>query len=246
MKIRIYIRKLHKYLGLFSAIWLLMLATTGLLLQNERLFSLQDKYIQSPVLLSLYDIGNQYIAFGDMKNYIIQTDYQLIVNGNLSEKLDEEIVSAIFNGSMWIAATSSRVYWFDRQGNELQRLDEFDGLVTPVLQLGQYQNRIIVKTHNGNYEINDRDKHLQDYNNADWGQFNQSEELKLLAWNLYNAQFITAKKLILDFHSGLTSSVVLNNLAGIGLIIISISGILLYFQAKPRRKLHKVNKSEVK
>ncbi|MCA9808674.1 MAG: hypothetical protein KC476_12035, partial [Cyanobacteria bacterium HKST-UBA06] len=62
------------------------------------------------------------------------------------------------------------------------------------------------------------------------------KEFKKSRLQKQNAQIITLKKFILDLHSGLLSSTLLNNLAAISLIWLSMSGLVIFINSKPRNK----------
>lgn len=236
MKTKLLIRKLHKYVGLFAALWVLFLAVTGFLLQNDKFFKLESTFISNSLILKSYNLGEQYIAFGDQNNHLTQIDKQISINDQFAKKLDKEITSAIYFQDNWIVSTTTQIIWFSPNAEEVQSLDELDGLEVPIQKIGILNNEILYQTGNQLFDLNGSEMVVTNQTKMIEPKIYGDTEFKKSKLQKQNAQIITLKKFILDLHSGLLSSTLLNNLAAISLIWLSISGLVIFINSKPRNK----------
>jgi hypothetical protein len=133
--------------GIIASVWLLLLATTGFLLQHKDDWNLSSHHTQSSWILSVYGIGDNYISYQNKQESLAQLDQQLFINLKASSKLQETIVGAVYQQPNWIVATPMKLLWIDSQGHIVQSIDELDGIPTPITQLGLINQELFIQ-HN--------------------------------------------------------------------------------------------------
>ena len=63
MRLRKFLRRIHRWVGIVASVWLLLLATTGFLLQHKDDWNLSKYHTQSSWILGVYGIGDNYISY---------------------------------------------------------------------------------------------------------------------------------------------------------------------------------------
>ena len=234
MKIKRFIRKFHRWLGVFASLWLLLLATTGLLLQHSEQWGLNKKFISHSFILKAYGIGAQFKAFEQNKHRLVQIDGQLIEDSIVTIKLSENINSAIYHQSHWIVTTNSQILWLDATGQIIQSMDELDGLPLPIDNIGISNNSLYILSNKKVYDINSLKISNQSHDSIKWVQALTNPQLKEESIQLTSSNYLSYEQLLFDLHAGITAPSLLNDMAAIALIILSLSGIYLFFRKKNR------------
>jgi hypothetical protein len=230
MRLRKFIRKFHRWIGILASLWLLLLASTGLLLQHSQDWHLDKSYINSPLLLKTYGIGQQFIAFEDNNHQLLQIDKQLIQDGQTTIKLQQEIKSAIHYQSNWVVLTNTQILWINPVGQIIQSLDALDGLDFPIKNIGTNKNTIVAKSKQN--LINLQTLQPIQVNNIIWSQPIHRQSLKQQAIQQSSHNFLSLEQFIFDIHAGITTASIFNDFAAIALILLSLSGIFLFFKKR--------------
>jgi hypothetical protein len=225
MRLRKFLRKIHRWIGVLASVWLLLLATTGFLLQHKDDWNLDQQYTESKLLLSLYKIGNQYISFETNNSSIAQLDYQIYINKQPVQKLEQQIIAAIYQQPNWIVATDTKVIWINEDGQILQSLDELDGLPTKIENLGNDQYDLFIQSENKSINLETLKPSSLVIN---WSQASQSEDLKQQLMHQASHNYLSYQQLLFDLHAGITSPSLLNDFAALALIFLSLSGIIIF------------------
>ena len=229
MRARKFFRKLHRWIGITAALWLLLLASTGLLLQHSHDWALDQKYIKNQTILKYYGVGKQYLAFGD-KQQLLQIDQQVFINETPSIRIDKPIVSALYQPPNWVLATETDMLWLDNEGQIIQQYDSYDGIKTPIQKLGLLQGELYYQTPRGLYNLNESTISKSIKANIIWSKQNSNPSSKQKAIALSSKDYLSYEKFIFDIHAGITTAPILNDIAAIALIMLSLSGILLFFR----------------
>jgi len=232
MKTKRFIRKFHRWLGVFASLWLLLLATTGLLLQHSEQWGLNNKFISHSYILKSYGIGAQFIAFEQNKHRLVQIDGQLIEDSIVTIKLIDNINSAIFHQSHWIVTTNSQIFWLDATGQIIQSMDELDELPLPIDNIGISNDSLLILSNKKVYDINTLKMTSQPHNSIRWAQALTNSQLKEKAIQMTSSNYLSYEQLLFDLHAGISAPSLLNDMAAIALIILSLSGIYLFFRKK--------------
>jgi hypothetical protein len=230
MRTRKFFRKIHRWIGITAALWLLLLASTGLLLQHSHDWGLDSKFIHNQTLLKHYGVGKQYLAFGDKHQQLLQIDQQIFINETVSIRIDKSIVAALYQPPNWILATATDMLWLDNKGQLIQQYDSYDGIKTPIQKLGLLEGELYYQTPRGLYNLNESTISKSTKANIIWSKENSNPSIKQKAITLSSKDYLSYEKFIFDIHAGITTASILNDIAAITLIMLSLSGILLFFR----------------
>jgi hypothetical protein len=233
MRLRKFLRKIHRWIGVIASIWLFLLATTGFLLQHKDGWKLDEKYTNSTFLLSLYDIGDQFISYETNTSSIAQLDYHIYLNSKPIIKLEEALIGAILLQETWILATQSKLYWMDKEGNIVQSMDDLDGIPMPIDNLGSYNNTIIIQNSDQALSLETLEPLTK---SPTWSLPTNSKKLKTELISTMSHNYLSYQQLIFDLHAGITSPSLFNDLAAFALIFLSISGIVIFFKKSFKRQ----------
>lgn len=236
MKIRRQIRLLHRWIGLLASLWILQLAMTGLLLQQADKLSLHDRYVESAWILQWFGYGQEMKAFSHRGEQIYQVDDQVLVN-NQRQRIPQSIRFAAKMDKLWVVATAQSLYGLNSQNEILWRLDDFDGLPTPVTNL--HADEKLMVAQNGQWYTVDSQLQIKK-NSIPPANIHQAKSLDLtntkrrqVVPQAFN-KVLSYDKVLADIHAGYKSSVWLNTLSALALLYLSLSGIYLFF--RPRRQ----------
>jgi hypothetical protein len=239
MRLRKFLRKFHRWIGILASLWLLLLASTGLLLQHSDDWHLNKKYIQSPFILEAYGIGKQFIAFNQDGHQLIQLDKQIIQDNQATIKLSQPIKSAIYSQAQWIVATDNQIYWLNKQGQLIQSMDDLDGIPIPITALGQKDQHIFISSKNQIFLLPSLKVSEVLSKDIQWKQGISDAKLKISTLQQYNSNYLSYEQAIFNIHAGITAPGIFNDFAAIALIILSLSGIFLFFKKrKTNRQAH--------
>jgi hypothetical protein len=235
MKLKKVMRKFHRYIGLIAGLWLFVLASTGFLLQHSHDWHLDKSYIKSPLLLKTYGIGKQFIAFQQDKHQLLQLDKQIIQDHTSTIKLEESINSAIHQNDYWVLATPAKIIWLNDSGQIIQTLDELDGLAIPIKTLGINNEIIYAQAGKSIVEVRTLKQLDKNTQNIKWSQAQNPEaqltqELKQQTIQENSQNYLSYQQLIFDIHAAITVPSLLNDIAALSLLYLSISGIILFFR----------------
>lgn len=232
------LRLIHRWLGLLSALWLLLLATTGFLLQQADWLNLSDRYVSSPTLLKWFNYGQRQQAFDDGQQSLYQID-DVVVFNNHKLSLVEPIIAARWHQDHWIVATRNSLFWLNDQGQISQQMDDFDGIPTPIEDL-MITDRLLIQSSNAWYEVQDNMLVVRTSDSfAPKSQhqprpLKRAEKHKTIPMALANR--LSYDKVLAAVHAGTKGSTWLNTLSALALIFLSLSGLIMFFKPRRRRR----------
>jgi hypothetical protein len=235
MRLRKVFRKIHRWVGLISALWLLQLTITGLLLQHADSFKLTTTYINSPTILQWFDYGQRQQAWDVDDLTIFQLDDQAKINDSIIN-IPSPLVGVGHTGSNWVLATANTLYWLNQQGEIINQMDDFDGLPTPVQKMTATYESINIQVNHRWAEINDgiiswhpTTPDIEATKAIQARKLTSSEQGELFSSLLGNK--LSYDKVLHGIHSGIKSSSWMNTLSALALLYLCFSGIYLFFKA---------------
>ena len=238
MRLRQFLRKIHRWVGLLSALWLLQLASTGLLLQHADDFGLSNRFVSSATILQWFDYGKHQTAWEADGSVLYQIDDQVIIEGNKTE-LAAKVVSVAKTDNQWLVATKNNITWLNHQAEIINQIDDFDGLPTPIKNINVSKGVLSIISEKGSFSQNDQGDFLQHQYPVIESKIqsrpltsNESSQSMALAFE----NKLGYDKVIHAIHSGMKSMPLLNTLSALALIYLSLSGIYLFIKPSFRRK----------
>lgn len=239
----------HRYIGLAAAVFVIFLSITGIALNHDEDLHLEDRYVSSPWLLDWYGIGapkeGLSVALG--ANRITLVGERLYINRRSLRGEYEDLIGGVRVEGMSAVGVSGELILFNDDGEIIERLDGADGVPSGMQAIGRDENgAIVVQAAHGLYH--------PDANLLKWTHW--EGDVAQVAWNPpapppaalwaelqadYRAQVLTWERFMLDLHSGRLFGGwgrVLTDAIGIALILLGLSGLLLWVQRRRKRKQH--------
>lgn len=234
----------HRYIGVASALFVIMLSITGIMLNHTEELALDEKNIQSSVLLGLYgieapEVGRGYEVQGQ---WLSQVGKQFYLNQNSITTLDNQLLGAIASDDFFIAATQNELILISPEGELIERLTALHGVPSDIKKIGVHSptNAPLIQTAQGLF--------LSDQALFEW----QASEEADAQWSIpgqlpdfivtpikesYLGEGLSLERVLLDLHSGRVAGVngvyFMDFVAGLFLFLAGV-GVWLWW--KPRRR----------
>jgi len=236
----------HQWLGVILLVPLTIACVTGLILNHTVDLDLSKRHVTSDWIQSRYGmtLEGEPKAFGlDWKAYAARWDGQLFHRDNIVND-DSLLVAAVplRDGTAVVTATS--VHYFGLDGELIETLDSLTLPETPITRAGRTENlTLVLETESGNFTS---DANLLDFSetptgqNIAWsGSVTPSESDRTIWKTAYSGEGIPLDRVILDLHSGRFFGTIgkwIYDLTVIGVLILSATGLVLFFRTRRRAR----------
>lgn len=227
----------HRRLGVLSAVMLIWLAISGILINHTESLHLSRQSITSAWLLDWY--GLPALSAEQIKlpeHSITQVNQQLFLSGNSITEHSSQLVAALQqDGFIWIA-TSHHLFWLTDSGELIERFATNADLPQPLQQLSIYQGETAVLAA-GEWYLPD----------ADYLNWQPKPEFSLNPRGIPPTPLMAAElaklhgvdtgldwqQLLLDLHSGRAfgfAGRLIVDLFGLFALILAISGLFIWLR----------------
>jgi hypothetical protein len=248
----------HRYIGISTALFVIVLTVTGLVLNHTDELQLDSSYIQSDLLLDWYGID----ASLELTSYTSGPVSVTAVNDRVfwgDEPLSH--VSAPLTGllvyrELVVIAAGGVLGLYTIDGELIEKLEHVAGVPADILAIGKTaQGLLAVKTAQGIY--------LTDDGMLEWGKADKPEvlwsvtspvpgALKEALQAAYRGTGLPVERVLLDLHSGRIlgrAGVYLVDAAAILFLLLAVSGVWLWTRRRAsvkahRRKIRNTGKNE--
>jgi hypothetical protein len=238
----------HRYIGISTAIFVIVLTFTGLLLNHTDELELDAAYVQSDIMLDWYGIN----APGELVSYQADAVYITAVNNKIfwdSKPLlhvSAPLAGVQAFGDLVVIVAAGRLVLFTAGGELVEKLENVAGVPTGIQAIGlSSQGLLAVKTARGNYQA---DENLLEWVRADGPEINwsstQATEPALLRslQKAYRGTGLPMERIMLDLHSGRIlgrAGVYIMDAAAIGFLLLAASGVWLWLRRRTSVKAHR-------
>jgi len=198
----------HRYLGLSSALFLIILSITGLMLNHTEDLDLDSQYIKSKSLLDWYGISveKQLTSFKTNNHWITQTNNRLFFDEQQIQPLDTTLVGAVSFNDMIVVALQNQILLLTPQGEIIEHIGHADGAPAGMQAIAIFNSdQLLIRAAHGNY-ITDaqfldwRDSHVEPGAWIGATSLPQTLHNKLLETARHS--ILSQERIILDIHSG--------------------------------------------
>lgn len=242
------LRPWHRWLGIFSALFVLLLAITGILINHSHHLAIDISHVKQAWLLDNYGITPpaQINIYQTSPLQLASSDNLVWVDKHLALEANSTINSIVPFGDMFIAIDNDNLYLISAEGALLEKQDLSTGLPSGLTSLAN-DGHIWINTDSGSYMA---DEDLIEWTQAmpfvplTWVQpltevsnssvITATQEISLLA----RSHHLTWERVLLDIHSGRFFGALgpwFMDLVALALIFMSLSGVYLWLQHKPKR-----------
>ena len=200
---------LHRRLGMGAALFVLVLALSGLLLNHTETLALDQRQVNSPLLLNWYgiELPDQVRHFSSSNNHISQLGEQLYFNGQPLQESRQPLMGIHSNEQLTVIALSNTLLLLSNDGQLLERIDTLPQGMSAIDAVGSdAQGNIHIRQ--GEQIIGaDNDllswQHSDPSHNINWSQ--PSPVAAAYITNItesYRQQTLDYERVLLDLHSG--------------------------------------------
>lgn len=232
---------LHRRMGLISALFVLLLSITGLLLHYTNALGLDQAAVGSPLLLNWYGIEapQPEIAFEADNKLVVQIERTLFLAerplaGEYSELVG--IASAPFG---FVIATADELLLTTEAGELIEVLSAEHGLPQPLTALSSTSQQLVLRAGDSVFSA---DLDSLDFNEIVAVETGWSEPALIpeaLAERLtqqYAASLISWERVLLDLHSGQLFGAIgriLVDVMAVLFILMAITGVWIWSRRRP-------------
>ncbi len=233
-----FLYKLHRYLGLFSAVILILLSITGIALNHTDDLKLDSRKISSPALLDWYNIGvpEKLLSFSSATHWLTQIDQKLYFDSAFLLKTDSNLIGAVETDDFIVAALSDTLLLITSEGELIEQTEA--PLQIEKIALWQQQQVIIQSTEQS---LVSEDgllswQTLQPDRTIKWSV--KTELPAAIKHNIqedFRSSILPLERVMLDLHSGRFFGwlgVIAVDISAIFLIILSLTGLSIWLRRK--------------
>lgn len=230
------LRSLHRIIGGLVALFLLIFAITGVILNHSSQFKLDQRYINSDWLMAHYGIGKVEadVSFSVGKKTLSKFDTQLFIDAQPITNIDKRLVGAIALDNFIVIATETTLILLTDEGELVESMGAEVGVPVPILNIGTFHNEPVIRSLNGMWMTNSMLNTWEPINsqNIAWSQpypipAGLAEELN----SYFYGKGISVEQLVLDIHNGRIVGlfgVWLMDILGILMFILAFSGLWMW------------------
>lgn len=233
----------HRRLGLTAAVFVLVLAVTGLTLNHTDDLGLDERHLAAGWLLNWYGIEAPHDADSYVLSHGVVTRLgdRLYLDTRLVEQDVGAIAGAVASEDLVIVAVDGDLLLLTADGERVERLGREDGLPQGVYGLAvDPANRVLLRSGDGYYRA-DRallswDRVLDSPDPIRWARPGATDEASLAALRAdYMGNILSLERVLLDLHSGRIFGPYgpwLMDFAAVLLLVLAVTGIWLWSTRK--------------
>lgn len=234
------LRRWHRRLGIVVAIFLLVLAFTGILLNHEPALNLNKVEVRSGWLMSLYGmegVASEIDGFDLDDSWLVSHNGSLYLGSRVIGSTTDKLVGAVRTTEMIIVSDERQIFLYTITGDLIERYTPTD-LIPPFLGIGMHARVPVLRTDEGLF--------AGDANMVDWHRlppdakanitWSRAQLLPDAQRNVLNQEVrgggLPLYRILLDVHSGRIFSDVgrfVMDGAAVLLIILSITGLWIWW-----------------
>jgi hypothetical protein len=230
----------HRVLGLTSAVFVLWLAASGLVLNHAEGLRLDQRHVHSAWLLRHYGIpyAEPKAAFSLTGHWLSQEDDALYLDANRELAVAGTLIGAVNYGQMLVAATNERVYLFDASGRLLDNLGPEHGLPPAIQALGVSGGWLVLRHAKGLVRLNPDSLQMDSHpaREITWAKAGRLPTvLRTKVQEEERSQQISIDRVLRDLHSGRILGTFGNRLvdaAALLFMLLALSGLWVWWRAK--------------
>ncbi|MCZ6525738.1 MAG: PepSY domain-containing protein [Gammaproteobacteria bacterium] len=200
--------KWHRLVGIGAALFVILLAISGMLLNHTQELGLHEIHVQNETLLNWYDIGSKSPITGYQVdgNWIAQVGERLFFNRELFDERTEALHGAVAFDGMIVIAVKDRLFLVSRQGEMIEKLGGAEGVPAGMKNIGvSVDNQLVISAAHGVYIVDIDSPAWQEFDDveAQWSvAATLPETLRAELLQSYRGTGLPLERVILDLHSG--------------------------------------------
>ncbi len=234
---------LHRYGGITSAIAVIIISSTGLLLNHTDELQLDQTHIDAPWLLNWYGIElPNALSFSHQNHIATQMGERIWVNTQEVASSQHALTGIVTLEGRVVVATTAELFLLTTDLKLIERIDPTYGLPTNVVAAGvNSANQLMLRTAENTWKSSAEAEEwtLDTAAFADWSVAVRlkPEQLETLK-RRYRGKGLSLERIILDLHSGRVFGPAgrwLADIAALLFILLAMTGIWMWFKTKQRK-----------
>jgi len=238
----------HRWIGLLSAVFVILLALTGLALNHTEELALDSRYVQSSALLDWYGIRapKEITAFSAGGVTIAAIGNRVYVDTEQAANIEPPLLGAVYFSDLLILATADKLLLLTREGELVEEMGAAAGIPAGIRAIGiTSDERLVIGTANG--------FHLADSELLAWQAIARpgahwsepvipDPALVTALQTSYRGNGLPVERVMLDLHSGRILGpwgVYLMDGAAIVFLLLAFSGIWLWGKRRASARAHR-------
>ncbi len=231
-------RVLHRTMGAVIAIFVLLLAVTGVMLNHTSDFELDKRYLTWDWLLSHYGVGTVEpdVVYLLDQSAISQFGSQVFIDASPVVNSQTAILGGVVIDNLMVLATESELLLFTHEGEFIEKMSASAGVPPLIQNIGLFHGEPVLQTRNGMW----RSDFLLDQWEAislqgvGWSQPEpMPDNVEKALAEYFHGRGISIERFVLDLHNGRILGNVgvwfIDIIAGL-LIVISLTGIWMWLR----------------
>ncbi len=235
---------LHRRMGIVSALFVVMLSVTGLLLHYSAALRLDDSFIQSSALVDWYGIEapNVEAAFSVGSQTLLQIDDQLFLGAQRLTGSFSVLRGVIRTEFGYLVATTDQLLLMTVSGQTIEILTSDHNVPRAIERIGVATDGSIHVQSAGELRLVDIDELLFPRSDltplgVQWSRpGNPDAELLEQIRTEFQSNFLSWERLLLDLHSGRlfgTLGVIVVDLMALLFLLMALSGLWIWSRRRP-------------
>ena len=233
-----HLRSWHRTVGGLAALFVLVLAITGVMLNHTLDFKLEQRHLNWPWLLEHYGVANveaDRVYWLD-DNVISQIDDQVFVDATPVAKSLKPIIGGIHLDDITVIASDNALILLNPEGVYIETMGSTVGVPSHIQNIGLFHGQPVLQTRNGMWRS---DFLLEQWENISLQGVSWSEPTvmpdsvsKALA-RYFHGEGITVERFVLDLHNGYILGAIGRwalDFFGLLLVILSLSGLWMWLK----------------
>ena len=248
----------HRYVGLIAAVFVLILAVTGIALNHTERLQLDSSFVESQWLLDWYGIDAPRVqqAYQLDKQWLTYVDGSLFLDAlRIDGDYSVAPVGALSFPHFIAVAIAGKIVLITREGEIIESLGGIQGVPSGMQKMGLLVGgKIVIQAAHG-YYLTDRDflqwNEKEQVSDISWSTLSEMPaSLKTEVASLYRSNELPMERVMLDLHSGRlfgSWGPLVMDAAAILLIFLAMSGVWLWIRQilRRRQRRHKKHPHQV-
>jgi hypothetical protein len=227
----------HRYIGLTAALFVIVLAVTGWILNHTEGFALDTRYVHAETLLDWYGVNvpRQMVHYDVGTHSVTQVGERLYWDDREIPGASGTIIGAVDLPDMVVVALEGQLLLFTPSGELIEQLGDAAGVPAGMRRVGVgTDDTLAVQAAHGDYEADDTLVHWRESGTArvDWSQPSAVPDvLREKLAHAYRGSGLTIERVLLDVHSGRILGqfgVYLVDAAAVLFVLLGLTGVWLW------------------
>jgi hypothetical protein len=238
----------HRYLGLAAALFVIVLAATGLLLNHTEELELDAIRVTSPALLDWYGVRapDHVLAYRAGNLTVIDAGGRIFLPRGSLPNVEGPLHGAVEFAGMVVVATGDQLLLLDPAGELVERLDGASGVPPDILSIGVTgDGTLALRTVQG-IRVTDADFlawQPAEAGDTQWATSTRPTAGETEALNrAWRGDGLPLERVMLDLHSGRIlghAGVYLMDAAAILFLVLAASGVWLWIKRRLTARAHR-------